>query len=328
MGKMNNRVFGVLGVASIMSNWNADMSGNPKSVADGTFYGSDKALKYAIKQDWLNSGEDVLYVKQFGMFDRTEGKGKDKKEVQLFQPYSLDERFVELTGRDLSKKDAKGVTGDLLRFLDVLNFGATFAVSNNNVSVTGVVQVGQGLNLHDDTNITTIDINAPFRNSSDGSVNDLQTTLGKKIIVDEAHYFYPFSVNPANLHNFENDSEGFDGYTQEAYDKFKESALVGATALNTNSKSGSFNHFGLFIELVDGSKKILPHLDRLITIEKQEGSKNTDGRIVVDVTKISDLVVSLGEEVLSAEVFIDPTVVELVGSEAFKVLNIYTKTEI
>lgn len=322
MGNMNNRVFGVLGVASIMSNWNADMSGNPKSVADGTFYGSDKALKYAIKQDWLNNGEELLFIKQYDTISRDD-KGK---KPALYQPLSLEERFVKLTGRDMSKVDIKGVTADLFKFLDVLNFGATFAVKKSNISITGVIQVGQGLNLHDDTNITTININSPFRNSKSDDAK--QSTLGTKIIVDEAHYFYPFSVNPANLKDVENGLEGFDGYTREAYEKFKDSALVGATALNTNSKSGSFNHFGLFIELVDGSKKILPHLDRLITIEKQDDSKNTDGRIVVDIEKISDLVVSLGEEVSSVEVFIDPNAVELVGSKEFTVLNIYTKTEI
>ena len=42
---MDKRVYGVLGISSIMANWNADFSGNPKTVENGDIYGSDKALK-------------------------------------------------------------------------------------------------------------------------------------------------------------------------------------------------------------------------------------------------------------------------------------------
>ena len=42
---MNKRVYGVLGISSIMANWNADFSGYPKTTSDGLVFGSDKALK-------------------------------------------------------------------------------------------------------------------------------------------------------------------------------------------------------------------------------------------------------------------------------------------
>ena len=48
---MNKRVYGVIGISSIMANWNADFSGYPKSLSDGTVFGSDKALKYPMKKD-------------------------------------------------------------------------------------------------------------------------------------------------------------------------------------------------------------------------------------------------------------------------------------
>lgn len=47
---MDKRVYGVLGISSIMANWNADFSGNPKTVENGDIYGSDKALKYPMKR--------------------------------------------------------------------------------------------------------------------------------------------------------------------------------------------------------------------------------------------------------------------------------------
>ena len=43
---MNKRVFGVIGISSIMANWNADFSGYPKTTSDGTVFGSDKAFVY------------------------------------------------------------------------------------------------------------------------------------------------------------------------------------------------------------------------------------------------------------------------------------------
>ena len=36
---MQKRVYGVLGISSIMANWNADFSGNPKTVESGDIYG-------------------------------------------------------------------------------------------------------------------------------------------------------------------------------------------------------------------------------------------------------------------------------------------------
>ena len=42
---MNKRVYGVIGIFPSMANWNADFSGYPKSLSDGTVFGSDKALK-------------------------------------------------------------------------------------------------------------------------------------------------------------------------------------------------------------------------------------------------------------------------------------------
>ena len=50
--RMNKRVYGVIGISSIMANWNADFSGYPKTISDGTVFGSDKALKYPMKKMW------------------------------------------------------------------------------------------------------------------------------------------------------------------------------------------------------------------------------------------------------------------------------------
>ena len=46
---MKKRVYGVLGVAALMANWNADFSGYPKRTAGNEIFGSDKAFKYPMK---------------------------------------------------------------------------------------------------------------------------------------------------------------------------------------------------------------------------------------------------------------------------------------
>lgn len=44
-----NRVYGVIGIRALMSNWNADFTGRPKSTGNGDIFGSDKALKFPMK---------------------------------------------------------------------------------------------------------------------------------------------------------------------------------------------------------------------------------------------------------------------------------------
>ena len=42
MSKMNKRVYGVLGISSVMANWNADFEGFPKATTKEQFFGSVK----------------------------------------------------------------------------------------------------------------------------------------------------------------------------------------------------------------------------------------------------------------------------------------------
>lgn len=60
---MKKRVYGVLGVAALMANWNADFSGYPKRTAGNEIFGSDKAFKYPMKKMWEEQGYPVLYIK-------------------------------------------------------------------------------------------------------------------------------------------------------------------------------------------------------------------------------------------------------------------------
>ena len=267
---MENRVYGVLGISSIMANWNADFTGYPKSMSDGTVYGSDKALKYPMKKMWDNEGKKVLYIKSM-KFSEKDGS---------LVPKSLKERYEEIFNvKDLKDiKDSKEVLTNLMSAVDVKNFGATFAEAKNNFSITGAVQFGQGFNKYEDTTAEEQQILSPFRDGSKDSQNTEEaknSTLGTKITSNEAHYFYPFVVNPMAYRELVNLGVT-EGYTEEDYQNFKRTALVATTSFATNAKEGCENEFALFVETEPDL--YLPNLSEYITFEKREQKNVIDIR--------------------------------------------------
>jgi CRISPR-associated protein Csh2 len=191
-----------------------------------------------------------------------------------------------------------------------MNFGVTFAEKKQNISITGAVQIGQGFNKYEETQIESQDILSPYRNSSDKKEDATASTLGSKIVTDEAHYFYSFAVNPGNyLEYLDLGIEEFAGYTREAFDKFKKGCLVAATAFHTNSKSGSENEFALFVHCQENSDLYLPNLDRYVDF-----SKNSD-RNTITLTKLAELLKGHEQEIDKVEVYYNPldTEVEIGG---------------
>lgn len=296
MEKMNNRVYGVVGIKSKMANWNADFSGRPKTTSDGNIFGSDKAFKYPIKKMWEAEGKKVLYVKSY------------KNEKDNLQARTLAERFENIFGKQVKEiKDKKEVIKYLFSAIDVQNFGATFAEEKNNISITGAVQVGQGLNKYEDSTIEIIEILSPF---TDAKKEDAQnTSIGKKIVSNEAHYFYPFSINPENYNIYTNEIEDLQGYTKEAYESFKQGCLVAATAYNTNSKMGCENEFAIFIECKENSKLYLSNLDEYIDFKKQEEKD------IIDFTKLMDILnkEDIKKEIEKIEIYYNSYTTNLIG---------------
>lgn len=296
---MKKRVYGILGISSIMANWNAGFDGYPKTTSSGETYGSDKALKYPMKKMWAEQGEKVVYIKSMRL---EQGK---KGEIQLI-PRSLKERYEFLFQvEDLKKcKDSQEVLKNLFQAVDVKNFGATFAESGNNISITGAVQFGQGFNLYDETFPQEQSILSPFRDATKATEKDGEaknSTLGTKIVSDEAHYFYPFVINPLAYKEFV-EMGVTEGYTEEDYLKFKEAACVAATAFATNAKEGCENEFALFIET--DSKLYLPNLTSYLRFERREG-KNL---IRLD---LNDLAEELGDRISSIEIYYNPVTTEM-----------------
>jgi len=296
--KMENRVYGVVGIKSCMANWNADFTGRPKSISNGDIFGSDKAFKYPCKKMWLSEDEKIMYIKTYKM--GAKGKGED---AQKLQPKELKERYEDLFGYGIDKKTPSSqVLKDLFSCIDVLNFGATFAVEGQNISITGAVQVGQGFNKYNETMVEVQDILSPFRNSNKEDAD--ASSLGTKIMVDEAHYVYSFSVNPDNYSDYVKLLDGFEGYTQDAYEKFKKACLVAATAYNTNSKSGCENEFAVFVECKEGSNAYLPPLDQYVDFCKGDGVDR------LDLTKLSEILKSFSDKIESVEIYYNPFTLE------------------
>lgn len=294
--KKTNRVYGVLAVGAYMANFNADLSGYPKTTTNNEIFGSDKALKYPMKRMWQLQGDPVLYIKSM----------KNAEESEKIQPRDLNERYTHLFGALDEKTSSREVLGKLFSAIDVMNFGATFAEKKQNISITGAVQINQGLNrFFQNTNVLTQEILSPFRNSNEKSEGKLASSMGTKIVTDEAHYVYSFSVNPANYADFVGLADDFEGYTVEAYEKFKWAARVAATAFNTNSKSGCENELALFIELKEDSRLFLANLDRYVSVRKKED------RVLYDLSKLAEILAPHQGEIQSVELYSNPVTVDV-----------------
>lgn len=305
---MNKRVYGVLGISSIMANWNADFSGFPKTTSDGTVFGSDKALKYPMKKMWENEGKKVLYIKSMKLSE----PGKNRE--VLLVPRSLKERYEFLYGAS-DLKDVTVVLKNLMNCVDVKNFGATFAESGSNISITGAVQIGQGFNQYRETSPEEQQILSPFRNEDE----DKNSTLGTKIVSNEAHYFYPFVINPMAYKELV-ELGVTEGYTEEDYLNFKRTALVSATSFATNSKVGCENEFALFVETK--ADAYLPNLSEYIQFEKGE-DKNTIKIQCMGLLK------DLGEKIESVEIYYNPHTTILEGDiESTRQYDIRTQNEV
>lgn len=312
---MNKRVYGVIGISSVMANWNADFSGYPKTTSGGKTFGSDKALKYPMKKMWENEGKKVLYIKSMRF---SENKGA----VSLI-PRSLKERYDFLFGEASNEeaKDSKKVLTNLMLATDVKNFGATYAESGNNIAITGAVQIGQGFNVYEDTEPQEQQILSPFRDSSDeGTKGEAKnSTLGTKIVSDEAHYLYPFAINPMAYKELI-ELGVTEGYTDDDYNNFKRTALVCATSYATNAKEGCENEFALFVETVHDA--YLPNLTAYIKFQKGE-QKNTFS------VECGNLIKDMGSSILSVEVYYNPgTMILQHDIERAKIYNILTQKEV
>lgn len=309
---MNKRVYGVIGIKSVMSNWNADFEGNPKSISDGKIFGSDKALKYPMKKMWQSEGEKVLYIKSFK---------EDEKDKKL-RPRSLKERYEYIFGvEDLKKqKESNVVLKNLFTAIEVKNFGATFAEADNNFGITGAVQIAQGFNKYDDSQTEEQQILSPFRDGTKDNAD--QSTLGTKIVSNEAHYAYHFAINPDAYTEYV-EMGVTEGYTEEDYEKFKKAALTSATSFNTNSKVGCENELAVFVET--DKNTYLPDLAQYVFFKKSDDENEKD---TIEL-KFDSILNDVKDKIQTVEIYYNPYTTNIVADiNNVKMMNIFTQDEV
>lgn len=168
MTEFKKRVYGCAIVKAINSNYNADFSGQPRTLPDGIVYATDKAFKYSIKRYLKDAYEnvDIFYMKTLN---------------DNLNPRSLNERYENLFRAEPKDETKKDVVKNLLSCLDVKLFGATFASGSTSVSVHGPVQINHGVNIWKDNNIYTEQITSPIRNEkkdNDPDTENSMTTIG------------------------------------------------------------------------------------------------------------------------------------------------------
>ncbi len=284
------RVFGAVIVKAVNSNYNADFSGQPRTLPDGKVYATDKAFKYAIK-NYLKDvyqNEKIFYFKRFN---------------DEFVPYSLENAYEAMFPMHKETKDKKIVANDILSCLDIRLFGATFAKKGKNniaISIHGPVQINHGINIWKEGNIYSEQIMSPFRNPDESSEEKQATTLGRRFKLHEGHYLHHFSVNPKNLEEVVK-LAGTDAQnlTDEDINKLKEAMSKGATYYDSASKAGTENEFLIWVQLKENSKTVLPNFSQLIEMK----SEKKEGKVILDLSKLKEILSKYNEHIDVIEIF-------------------------
>jgi len=300
----SKRIFGAVIVKAINANYNADFSGQPRTLPNGIVYATDKALKYAVKnflkENYLS--ERVFYFKRFN---------------EEFIPHSLDDAFAVAFPEHKDEKDRKVVAKDLLSCIDIRLFGATFAKKskNNNVAISihGPVQITHGVNIWHENNFYSEQIMSPFRNPNEASEDNTATTLGRQSRLHEGHYLHHFSVNPKNLEDIiklaGKDTKELSsvGEAMAIGRTFKEALQKGVTYYDSAAKAGCENELLIWVTLIPESKLVLPNFTQLMKMEKEK----VDGKVQLDLSELKKVIEANAAEIESIEIILNQASLEV-----------------
>ena len=292
MKEFKNRVFGCAIVRAVNANYNADFSGQPRTLPSGIVYATDKAFKYTLK-NYLKDvypNEKVFYFKSLN---------------ENLNPISLDETYVKYFGEypknDKKKESIKPIVArNLLSCIDIRLFGATFA-GLTNISVHGPVQVNHATNIWAENHIYNEQITSPFSNkSNDPDAEKGMTTIGRQARLEEGHYLHHFTINPQNLRDIAS-MAGTDCATLTDQDiaKLKEAMRRGATWYDSASKAGCENEMLVWVQLKEESKAVLPNFTELVVLR----SEKEEGKCVYDFAKLRDVLKNIANEIESIDIF-------------------------
>lgn len=293
MSEFKNRVFGCTVVKAINSNYNADFTGQPRTLPNGVVYATDKAFKYTVK-NYLKDvyeNERIFYFKSLN---------------RNLNPISLDETYKKHfgdypkgTGKEKDKVVKTAVARNLLSCLDIRLFGATFA-GETNVSIHGTVQINHGVNIWKENNIFSEQITSPFSNKAeDPDAEKGMTTIGRQAKLEEGHYLHHFSVNPSNHKDVAELAENAQTLSQNDIDKLKGGMRRGVTWYDSASKAGCENEMLVWVQLKQDSKIVLPNFTTLIKLNDTK----TEGKSVFDLAGLKAELERFKDEIESIEVY-------------------------
>jgi len=109
--------------------------------------------------------------------------------------------------------------------------------------------------------------------------------------------------------------------SDEDINKLKEALNNAVTALDSSRKIGTENEATLWIQLKEGSKKMLPSFTELITINENRE---------IDFTRAEEVINSISDEIEQIEVYFNPTTTVIKGmnkSKKVKHFNILNNQE-
>jgi len=289
----SKRIFGAAIIKAVNANYNADFSGQPRTLPNGVVYATDKALKYAVKNFLKENytAEKVFYFKRFN---------------EEFVPFSLDDAYANAFPDNKDEKDRKLVAKDLLSCIDIRLFGATFAkkskMNNVAISVHGPVQITHGVNIWHENNFYSEQILSPFRNPNEKSEDNTATTLGRQTKLHEGHYLHHFSVNPKNLDEIVSlAGSGTKELTSGDIDKLKEALQKGVTYYDSAAKAGCENELLIWVTLKENSRLVLPNFTQLMKLEKEK----KDSKVQLDMSELKKVIEANSKEIDSIEIFIN-----------------------
>jgi len=298
MEKFEKRVFGCAIVKAINSNYNADFSGQPRTLPDGTVYATDKAFKYTVK-NYIKDVYDKEYVLYFKRL---------KKEKEDFNPFDLvgayEEKFKD---SKVKSEKTEGIAKNLLSCIDVRLFGATFApkgdsIKGKQISIHGPVQINHGVNIWHENNIFSEQIMSPFRNPGEsGSEEKNATTLGRQSKLQEGHYVHHFSVNPQNLKDVLTMAGSDAGLSIDDISILKEAMRRGATWYDSAAKAGTENEILIWVQLKSKSQLVLPNFTNLISLEKDK----QEGKPVFDLVKLTSELKKHKADIENIEIYVN-----------------------
>ncbi len=297
MSKFTKRAYGFVVIKAINANYNADFTGQPRTLPNGQVYATDKALKFTVRH-YLK--ENFPEQKVF-FYKRLKEEGN---------PYTLVEAYNNFFNADAKKEKKEEILFNLLSAIDVRLFGATFApkgegVKDKNISIHGPVQINHGVNIWGEGNIYSEQILSPFRNPSESKTDEekAQSTLGRQSRLEEGHYLHHFSINPKNLEEVVRlGKNGTQTLAEKDILLLKEALRKGATYYDSTSKAGVENEILFYVELKEGSKIVLPNFTQMVRIKDADQEKKC-----FDLMMVNKELSKYNDDIEKVEVYYDPT---------------------